>query len=179
MMHKNQKSSKACRHLKIKTRWFAVKRFYKNENGSATVIVAILMVVLVGFSALVIDYGNMASQKRQLQNAVDAACLAAAASLPANTQSAQAAALEYLEANAPGAVLESLKFNNGNKKVTVTASLYVPYKFARAVVPDSGRTITTKATAIVTKCAWAKRLCTFFSQRDRSFAVYRPKLHIG
>lgn len=121
-----------------------------NERGSVAVIVALLMVVLVGFSALVIDYGDMASHKRLLQNAVDAACLAAAASLPADTQAAEAAAAQYLDANAPGAVLMSVDYYNGNKKVTVTASLDVYYNFARVIVSDESRTITAKAAAVIT-----------------------------
>ena len=115
-----------------------------------SVVVAILLVALIGFSALVIDYGNLASQKRMLQNAVDAACLAAAAKLPDDTQKAYEAALEYLETNASDAVLLSVDYYNSNEKVTVTASMDVPYIFARALVSDSSRTLTAKASAIVT-----------------------------
>lgn len=87
-----------------------MKRFKRDEKGSMTVIIALLMVVLVGFSSLVIDYGNLVSHKRQLQNAVDAACLAAAQELPLSTTAAQQKALEYLAVNAPGAVLQSVVF---------------------------------------------------------------------
>lgn len=40
------------------------------------ILVAILFIVLLGFSALVIDYGYLSLQKRELQNAADAAALA-------------------------------------------------------------------------------------------------------
>jgi hypothetical protein len=108
------------------------------------------MVILIGFSALVVDYGDMASQKRMLQNAADAACLAAAAYLPSDKPAAEAAAREYLEITAPGATLESVDYYNANKKVAVTVSIDVPYKFARAIISEKSRTITTRAAAIVT-----------------------------
>ena len=127
-----------------------MKRLLNNEKGTTTVVVAILMVALIGFSAMVIDYGNLASHKRLLQNAVDAACLAAAANLPDNIQAADESVMEYLETNAPGAVLLSVDYYNGNKKVTVSASMEVDYEFARAIVSSSSRTITAKASAIVT-----------------------------
>lgn len=51
---------------------------YPNEEGAAAVIVAILLVVLLGFSALVVDVGAMYAEKAQLQNAADAGALAIA-----------------------------------------------------------------------------------------------------
>ncbi len=127
-----------------------MKRLNRKETGSIAVVVALLMVVLVGFSAMVIDYGNMASQKRLLQNAADAACLAAAACLPDDVAAAQTAASKYLQANTPGAVLQSFETYDGNRKVTVTARMEVDYNFARAIMSSRSRTVSAKASAIVT-----------------------------
>jgi len=49
-----------------------------NEEGATAVIVAILLVVLVGVSAFVVDLGDVFWEKRMLQNAADAAALAVA-----------------------------------------------------------------------------------------------------
>jgi Flp pilus assembly protein TadG len=51
----------------------------KEEAGNVLVIVALMMVVLLLMTALVIDVGNLFYRRAQLQNAADAAALAAAA----------------------------------------------------------------------------------------------------
>jgi Flp pilus assembly protein TadG len=56
------------------------------------VIVAVFMLALLGMAALVIDYGNVALQRRALQNSVDASALAGASSLAGGWASAQPAA---------------------------------------------------------------------------------------
>ena len=52
------------------------KKFYKNESGQTIVLVALMMVMLVGISALTIDVGAMTFQRSNLQNAADSAALA-------------------------------------------------------------------------------------------------------
>jgi Flp pilus assembly protein TadG len=54
----------------------------KEESGAVAILVALLLPVLCGFGALVIDLGFVWETRRQLQNCVDAAALAAAAALP-------------------------------------------------------------------------------------------------
>ncbi|WGM19276.1 Tad domain-containing protein [Paenarthrobacter sp. OM7] len=49
-----------------------------HERGAATVMVAGLMVVLLGFAALAVDVGALYAEKAQLQNGADAAALAIA-----------------------------------------------------------------------------------------------------
>ncbi len=53
-----------------------LKSFYKSEKGAITVLVAVAFTVLVGFVAIVVDYGSLLNEKSILQNAVDAAALA-------------------------------------------------------------------------------------------------------
>ena len=55
-----------------------LKKIVKHEDGQVLVIVALLMVVLVGFAALLIDVGAMYLTKTNMQNAADAAALAGA-----------------------------------------------------------------------------------------------------
>ena len=55
------------------------KKLRKEEDGQSLVMVALLFVVLLGFSALVIDVGMLYVTKAELQNAADAGALAGAA----------------------------------------------------------------------------------------------------
>ncbi len=58
-----------------------MKAFSRNESGSVAIITGILMVVLLGFLALAVDIGHLATVKNQLQNAADASALAGARAL--------------------------------------------------------------------------------------------------
>lgn len=66
----------------------------KNNRGQVLVLVAISLVVILGFAALAIDLGYFYHTKNQLQGAADAAALAGAAALPDETD-ARTAAVSY------------------------------------------------------------------------------------
>lgn len=53
-----------------------MKKFKRDESGQVLVIVALSLVVLLGFTALAIDVGMMMHKRAQLQKAADAAALA-------------------------------------------------------------------------------------------------------
>jgi len=57
-----------------------LKRPGRRDRGAVAVVVALCMVVLLGFSALAIDIGGIISDHQQLQNGADAAALAIAES---------------------------------------------------------------------------------------------------
>ncbi|GAB3518120.1 pilus assembly protein TadG-related protein [Arthrobacter monumenti] len=60
-----------------------MRRLTKSENsdrGAVSIVVAILMVALLGFAALVIDVGLMYAERAQLQNGADAAAISIAQS---------------------------------------------------------------------------------------------------
>ncbi|QCO99363.1 hypothetical protein FCN77_18745 [Arthrobacter sp. 24S4-2] len=61
-----------------KARHRATRRAARDERGAASIIVAILLVVLMGCAALAVDVGAMYAEKAQLQNGADAAALAVA-----------------------------------------------------------------------------------------------------
>ena len=63
-----------------------------DEHGQVLVLVALALVVLLGASAFTIDLGRRAAEERYLQNAADAAALAACRSL--TTGATQSAALQ-------------------------------------------------------------------------------------
>ena len=59
-----------------------IKFLFKDDRGQSLIMVALMMIVLLGVTALTVDYGFLAWQRRSLQNAADAGALAAAWELP-------------------------------------------------------------------------------------------------
>jgi Flp pilus assembly protein TadG len=62
----------------------------RRQRGAVAIIVALSLVVMVGFMGLAIDGGRLDLTKTELQNAADACALAAAYELTGNTISAEA-----------------------------------------------------------------------------------------
>lgn len=72
------------------------------ESGQAIVLIALILTCLLGMAGLAIDYGNWMLNKREVQNAADAAALAAAAKAPAGTVAETTAArAEYASNGLP------------------------------------------------------------------------------
>ena len=71
----------------------------KSEEGGVAILVAILMVALCGFVALVVDAGTLFVQRTQLQQAVDAAALAGAQDILAPGGNSPNKALAYAQLN--------------------------------------------------------------------------------
>lgn len=63
----------------IEAMYNLLRKLRKEEDGQSLVMVALLLTVLLGFSALVIDVGTLYVTKAQLQSAADAGALAGAA----------------------------------------------------------------------------------------------------
>lgn len=77
-------------------------RWLENEeDGAVAVIVALMLVVLMGIGAFVLDVGNLYWERRQLQNAADAGALAAAQDLASGQPEGTAlqTARQYANAN--------------------------------------------------------------------------------
>jgi Flp pilus assembly protein TadG len=62
-----------------------LRRAHKDERGQTLIMVSVMMVVLLGFAALVVDFGRVYFSFRELQAASDAAALAGAEVLPQST----------------------------------------------------------------------------------------------
>lgn len=75
-----------------------IRRFYKSEDGAAMVIAAFGLVAFLSVVSLVTDMGLKYYQESSLQNAMDAAALAAVRYMPDEAK-ATAIALEYVEKN--------------------------------------------------------------------------------
>lgn len=124
-----------------------IKELFFAERGQAAVLVALSLTALLGFAAISVDYGFLANERRSLQNAADAAALAAAWELP-NKNNVEAKGKEYAIKNASELAGGEIRFEypNGSKEVKV--DLAYPYNtfFAKVLGQDSA-VISASATA--------------------------------
>ncbi|TME59137.1 MAG: hypothetical protein E6I54_12665, partial [Chloroflexi bacterium] len=88
-------------------------KFHREQRGQVLVIVAVMIVVLLGFTGLVTDVAWYEVNLMRIQRAADAAALAGVVYLPSNVAGAQTAALAESSKNG---------FANGLNGVTVTAT---------------------------------------------------------
>jgi hypothetical protein len=132
---------------------------FKGEKGSVALIAAVSLVVLLGFSALVLDLGMVYTEGSRLQNALDSAVLAAVQELPAdNTAStdwSNAVNTAVLYAGDNGYALAAADFTpvykdniSTNEIIGIRAlsSEEVDFNFAKVLGIDSG-TVSKKAAA--------------------------------
>ena len=71
----------------------------RSDGGQTMILMALLLGVLIGFVAMVVDVGFMLYERRALQNAADAAALAGAQELSGSPSAAEAIAQQYALAN--------------------------------------------------------------------------------
>jgi hypothetical protein len=134
----------------------------RDERGAVLVMFTIVLTVLVAFSALAIDLGYAREKKRQVQNAADAAALAAAQTLP-NASSADSTAQSVTGQNLDGVTWnwstctdsQALVNNAGHACISFDTSytqvrvrvptITMPTFFARAIGFNS---LTTHAAAV-------------------------------
>ena len=98
------------------------------ERGGVSVLVALLMVVLLGFTAIAVDIGRLHSERAQLQNGADAAALLLAQKCASNSADAQCSTTStYAASIVNGNALDgrsnvrSIVLDKVNKTVKVTA----------------------------------------------------------
>jgi hypothetical protein len=98
----------------------------RDEEGAVAVVTAILITMLIGFTALVIDVARMYHETRQLQNGADAAALAIAQECVAgDCGDVDDTAGLYTDSNANDGATDAevqLPGLDGENSVTVTAS---------------------------------------------------------
>ncbi|KRF08446.1 pilus assembly protein TadG [Arthrobacter sp. Soil782] len=100
----------------------------ERERGAVAVIVAILLVVLLGFAALAVDMGMLYSEKAQLQNGADAGALGIAQACAKDTADPKCSgtsslAKDLADKNSLDGLsnVQSIALDVPNRKVTVTA----------------------------------------------------------
>lgn len=100
-----------------------------SEDGGVTVIVALLMVVLLGFTALAVDVGVLYSERAQLQNGADASAIAVAQKCARNLSDPECSAgspmaSSFANQNALDGMsnVQSISLDTAARKVTVQTS---------------------------------------------------------
>ena len=120
----------------------------QDERGQVLILVTGALFTLLMVVGMVIDVGTILEQKRQLQNAVDAAALAGARAAVDNPALAQAAAEQYLILNGFDPLDPSLTVtvnaDYAPDEVEVTASAVIPTAFLTLAGVDS-KTVTVRA----------------------------------
>lgn len=98
------------------------------ERGGVSVLLALLMVVLLGFTAIAVDIGRLHSERAQLQNGADAAalllaqkCASNSADVQCSTTSTYAASIVNGNALDNRSNVKSIVLDKVNKTVKVTA----------------------------------------------------------
>jgi len=124
----------------------------RRESGQALILAAAAMVVVIGMAAMAIDVGMFLQEKRDLQNAADAAALAGAQDLPTSPANAVANATTWAGENGIGAgELEGVTVSTtyvASDTITVQVKRDVPWLFAR-VLGRGSDTVRADATARV------------------------------
>ena len=107
---------------------------WRDESGQAVVLSAVWMVVLLGMAGLVIDVGSWYRAQRNLQADADAAALAGAQELPADTATAGAMAKSYAQKNGytlTGAGISFSGVTTPNDSITVKVKDPAPTYFTK------------------------------------------------
>jgi hypothetical protein len=142
------------------------------------VFVVVVLFVLVGMAALVIDGGSWYRAQRQLQNAADAAALAGAQELP--TGPAEAVALDYAQKNYPA---PSVTFPGGatcpaTSCIDVSASAKAPGFlagiFGSILDADGNVTVGAKAEARISAPELLKDVAPIAVYKDEACIVTQP-----
>lgn len=103
------------------------------EKGNVSIILAILITGLLGFTSYVVDIGLVYAEKIKLSNAIDSAALAAVQELPGSDAFARAVAIDYLEKNN---VLQSevvITIASDHKSIQIDGVKNVKHLFAQII----------------------------------------------
>lgn len=119
-----------------------------NEHGAVAVIVAICMVMLIGFAALVLDIGALYERRRQTQTAVDGAALAGAQDLPDQGLASNSARKYLIDNGVTNVAGAGITFPTGNTIRVTAAPQNVAFSLAPAIGYNSS---TVSATAVAIK----------------------------
>jgi len=123
-----------------------LRRIRANEKGSAIVLFALLLTVLAGFSALVMDIGQLVVVRQKLTNVADAAVLSGAKLLP-DAARAEQEAIYYAELN--GVARDDVDVSTtSSNRISVTLHGLAEYGFARILGIDR-QNVTVSAEALI------------------------------
>ncbi|MBS3995639.1 MAG: hypothetical protein KGZ33_07565 [Alkaliphilus sp.] len=107
-----------------------MKNIIRDESGSAIVLVALSMIVLLAMSALVIDVGGLFVAKSHLEKTANAAVLSGAQELVNDDSAVSAIVNEILKAHKEESSLTSLTITHGHE-VRIVLKKEVPLTFSK------------------------------------------------
>lgn len=105
-----------------------LRRLAGRDSGQILIAAVLLIPVLLGMSALAVDLGSYAAERRSLQNDADAMALAAAQDLPDAT-AAQASAQSWATKNRVDWSTVALSVSGGSVDPEVSVSISRPHAF--------------------------------------------------
>jgi len=109
----------------------------RGERGQALVLFVMALAVLMGFTAMTIDVGLFLRERRNLQNAADAAALAGVLELPQSPAAAQLRAQEWAVQNGidgtDGRQVESITVPQPDRIEVTIARPSTPFIFGRVL----------------------------------------------
>jgi hypothetical protein len=106
-----------------------MRRRLRDERGSAVAFIVVIFVLLMGVTALVVDWGSWFTEQRHLQAAADAATMAGAQDLP-DTSTASTDATTYAATNISGLDAWTPSFPDSNT-IDVTLTKASPGIFSK------------------------------------------------
>jgi len=146
-----------------------LRTFRTDKRGATLIWVSLAMVALISMMALAIDGGYAYAQRRQMQNAADAAAIAGARMRALGGSDAQVDSVINQYATANGADAVSWTYLNGQNTVQVTASRTFPTFFA-GIVGLQQMTASALAEASIQPLAGAGNLLPMIVE-ERNFVI--------
>ena len=143
-------------------------KLVKKENGQSLIMVALLMVILLGFAALAIDVGMLSLTKAELQISADAAALAGSQELPGKPDLAKTVAQNYVSANGKSGDTATVTIGNQNKSISVAVTRTETMFFAKVLGVNSS-TASVDATASIGVAASVPWIVPFVISKPAAF----------
>lgn len=107
--------------------------YLNNTKGTAMILIALALTVIMGSAALVVDVGVAMTERISLSNGLDAAALAGGTQLPSDPAKAITAAKQYLTANDINPNDVSITISDNNTKLTLIGTKTVENNFAKVL----------------------------------------------
>lgn len=122
-------------------------KILNDEKGQSTVMIAIVFVVIMGFTSLAVDIGLQKNTKAKLQTVADAAALAGAQLLPNVADATNQATQIVMQNGLSASNIQVITPNNDdNSQLKVICTEQIKYSFA-TVLGFENSTVSAKATA--------------------------------
>ncbi|NLI70481.1 MAG: hypothetical protein GX364_06440 [Firmicutes bacterium] len=121
----------------------------KDERGAINLVSAFALIVILGFSALVVDVGTFYIADIRLSNGVDAAALAGAQDLVISAAEARTTAMEYAAKNGLDSDNIDIYISPDRASITVESRKEAPILFGKILVDEKSLLLQKNATAMV------------------------------